>query len=272
MDYSKIDYSTLVGLIKERNRPSGGIKTVHDVAVNAFIDKNTKALEIGSNTGFTSVNLSLMTGCKVIGVDKNENSIEEAKIYAKINGVSSRVDFIKANVLKLPFKNKEFDVVWASNVTSFIFDKESAIKEYLRVLKDKGTLVVVPIYYINDVPEKIIKEVSVAINCEIKKWNKKESINLFEQVSEKCGNNIELYYQKDFKYLDVSDNLQDYIDYIIKKNVGYQTKEEQASIRERFEYFLRLFNENLKYAGFSILLFQKRSEQEEKELFISKEI
>lgn len=57
-----MDYSSFVGLINERNRPSGGIKTVHTVAVNAFINKNKKVLEIGSNTGFTSVNLALLTG------------------------------------------------------------------------------------------------------------------------------------------------------------------------------------------------------------------
>ena len=272
MDYSKIDYSTLVGLIKERNRPSGGIRTVHDVAVNAFITKNTKVLEIGSNTGFTSVNLSLMTGCKVVGIDTNESSIKEAKRYAKVNGVSSRVSFIKANAVKLPFGDKEFDVVWASNVTSFISDKESAIKEYLRVLKDKGTLAVVPIYYISDVPEKIITKISDAINSEIKKWDKETWVTLFEGISKNCGSNIELYYQRDFKYVDVSNTIQTYVDYIVKKNTGSQTEQEQTAIKERFKYFIELFNENLKYAGFSVLLFQKRKEQEEKELFISEEI
>ena len=57
----ELNYSEFVGLINERNRPSGGIKTIQEVVVNARIDKGSKVLEIGSNTGFISVNISLLT-------------------------------------------------------------------------------------------------------------------------------------------------------------------------------------------------------------------
>ncbi|MEK7153893.1 MAG: class I SAM-dependent methyltransferase, partial [Patescibacteria group bacterium] len=145
-DIEKMNYSQFVGLIKERNRPSGGIKTVHTVAVNAFIDNSKRMLEIGSNTGFTSINMSLLTGCEVVGIDSNEPSINEAKSYAEALGAHD-VDFVTANALDLPFEDASFDVVWSSNVTSFIGDKNKAISEYLRVLKPGGILVVVPIYY-----------------------------------------------------------------------------------------------------------------------------
>ncbi|MCX8513476.1 MAG: hypothetical protein ORN26_00125 [Candidatus Pacebacteria bacterium] len=38
-EIKNIDYSTMVGLLNERNRPSGGIKTIHEACINAFIDK-----------------------------------------------------------------------------------------------------------------------------------------------------------------------------------------------------------------------------------------
>lgn len=38
-DIEKMNYSELVALVKERNRPSGRIKTIQNVAVNAFITK-----------------------------------------------------------------------------------------------------------------------------------------------------------------------------------------------------------------------------------------
>lgn len=50
----EMNYSEFVGLINERNRPSGGIKTIQEVIVNARLDEKKKILEIGSNTGFTT--------------------------------------------------------------------------------------------------------------------------------------------------------------------------------------------------------------------------
>jgi len=267
-----MDYSSFVGLIKERNRPSGGIKTVHDVAINALIDKNKKILEIGSNTGFTSVNMSLLTGCKSVGVDINQNSVTESIRYAKENNITKSVKFICADTRKLPFKDGEFDIIWVSNVTSFIAEKESAIQEYIRVLRPGGTLVVVPIYYIKPVPDTIINEVSKAIGSLVEKWDKGYWLKLFIDTSNKQGVNLELYYEKDFKYLDRTNIIPKYVSDIIDKNIKDESIEIKAQINKRFQYFMNLFNENLQYCGFSILLFQKRHCVEESELFLSRPV
>ena len=268
-----MDYSQFVGLIKERNRPSGGLKTVHDIAVKAFIDKSKKILEIGSNTGFTSVNLSLLTGCKSIGIDVNEKSISEAKKYAKEQGVDKLSSFQKANTLKLPFPNNSFDIVWCSNVTSFISNKDKAINEYLRVLKLKGSLVVIPIYYIKQPPKKIVNDVSKAIGIKIKAWDKNFWLELFQKITKKEKNQLELYYKQNFKYLDRKDFISKYAKEMTKRECMIQfNKEERKILKNKLEYFMKLFNENLKYAGYSILLYQKRAIADEIELFLSQKI
>lgn len=268
----KMSYSDFVGLIRERNRPSGGIRTVQEVAVNAFISNKKKMLEIGSNTGFTSVNMSLLTGCKVIGIDTVEKSVNEAKKYAKEQGLKNEnVEFIKANTLELPFADNFFDVVWCSNVTSFISDKERAIKEYLRVLKQGGSLIVVPIYYIKEPPREILEEVSRAIGTEIKVWDKLFWKDLFRNVSKESSYPIDLYYENDFEYLDRKQVISDYVDEIISQDhlLNFSFSEREI-LKEKFQYFMNLFNENLKYAGYSILIYQKKLIHEEMELFLTK--
>lgn len=269
-----MDYSTFVGLIKERNRPSGGIRTIHNVAINAFVNSKKKMLEIGSNTGFASVNMSLLTGCKVIGIDINQKSIDEAIMYAKQQGINHKVKFIKASALKLPFKENKFDIVWASNVTSFISNKTKAIEEYSRVLKPGGILAIIPIYYIKNVPNKILTDVSRAIGSDVKRWDKKFWISLFTDTNKLDSKyKIELFYQKDFKYLDRSDFISQYTEEVINKNISKKyPSEDLLKIKNRFKYFINLFNNNLKYAGFSILLFQKRTTLDETELFITQEV
>ncbi len=270
-DIKKMDYSQLVGLTKERNRPSGGIKTVHEVAVNSFIDSSKRVLEIGSNTGFTSVNMSLLTGCKVSGIDINDDSVEEARKYAKENNIDDKVEFQVATTLKLPYEDNTFDIVWASNVTSFVEDKKKAVEEYLRVLKYGGIIALIPIYYIKDIPDKILDDVSSAINSKIDITTKKMWIDLFKKKYNSCC--LELFYESDFEYSDQKDNVDKFVKMTIDKE---HLKDLEPSAKEELykRYFdmMRLFNENLKYCGYSILLFQKRHDKEETELFLSNKI
>lgn len=271
-DIDNMGYSAFVGLINERNRPSGGIKSIHEVAVNALINEKKRMLEIGSTTGFTSVNMSLLTGCRGMGIDINQKSVDESIKYAKKQGVDGRVKFIQGDATNLPFKDGEFDIVWVSNVTSFILDKETAIREYLRVLRPGGTLVVVPIYYIKEVPDSILQNVSKAIGVKVEKWDKEFWLKLFIGISDQLNANLELYYEKDFKYIDRTDFLPKYIDQVIENNISNQSEATKKQLKKRFSYFMELFNKNLKYAGFSVLLFQKRLEKDEVELFISQSV
>lgn len=265
----QMDYSAFVGFIKERNRPSGGIRTVHSVIVNSFLNASRKVLEIGSNTGFTSVNLSLLTGCEVIGVDVNETSIAEAQAYAEAQGVHGRVTFLKADATKLPFEDNSFDFVWCSNVTSFISNKEEAISEYLRVLKPGGILAVVPIYYRETPPKDVVERVSEAIGTPLTIRDKESWKMLFGTAADKNAKILELFYEEDRAYLDVASEIEAYVDILLKGKFSDLTEEQKNRIRERATYFYSLFNENLKYAGYSIFLYQKRSIQDEAELFLT---
>src|SRR5258708_7327932 len=154
-----IRYAEAVALLRERNRPSGGIRTVHAVARDCFIRPDTEVLEIGATTGFTATNLAMLTNCSVTGIDINDQALREASDYAGRMGVAHRVRFHIADATALPFPNDRFDVVWASNVTSFISHKSRAIAEYTRVLRSRGFLVLVPIYYHRKPPTDIVRNV-----------------------------------------------------------------------------------------------------------------
>lgn len=271
---SKMNYSEFVGLINERNRPSGGIKTIQEVIVNARLDSSKYVLEIGSNTGFTTVNISLLTGAKVVGIDINELSIEKSKAYASNMGAKT-VDFIKGSALNLPFNDAEFDLVWCSNVASFIDDKDRAISEYLRVLKPNGLLAVIPIYYRNLPPADLVDEVSKAIECKIGIWDKNYWIELFKKNGNSRNNYLEIIYEKDYRYLDQSLRISKYIDNILSKNLAKEaiSSKDFKEIKERAGYFFNLFNENnFNYAGYSTIIMQKRTMLDEEELFLSKEL
>ncbi len=269
-DISKLDYSTIVGLLNEINRPSGGIKVIQEVCVQTRIDTQSKVLEIGSNTGFTSINIALLTKANVIGIDVNSESIENAKKYA--NNTNADVKFLNASGTQIPFHDNHFDLVWSSNVSSFITDKQKAFSEYFRVLKFGGYLIVIPIYYLKKPPQNILNQVSGAVGTKINIWSKDDWINIVLSHSEKKHDgDLELIYESDYIYNDRKDFIKEYIDIVMGEVKGFD-KETLESFKKRYAYFINLFNKNLKYCGFSVMIFQKRLLRDQIELFRSTKV
>ena len=268
-----LDYSRFVSLIDERNRCSGGVKTVHEVIVNSGINRKSNVLEIGCNTGFTSINLAYLSGCDVTGIDINERSLELSRQYAQRNNLENKVNFLHENAEALSFPDETFDLVWASNVTSFLKNKNSAISEYLRVLRTGGTLTIIPIYYIKNPPIELVSEVSRAIGNKIGIYTKHYWKKLFEGVSETSDVPLELYYERDFVYEDVKGRIDTLIDTILDKpHIAVMSNTQKEAVWKRAKYFYNLFNENLELCGYSIFLYQKRKEKDEKELFLTKKV
>jgi ubiquinone/menaquinone biosynthesis C-methylase UbiE len=96
--------------------------------------KGHKILEVGCGKGYLSRKISTMnfkvTACDFV-IDK------------KIANKYSTVKFIKADILKLPFKNNSFDTVICTHTLEHIVDINKAYKELLRIAK-KRIIIVVP--------------------------------------------------------------------------------------------------------------------------------
>lgn len=95
-----------------------------------------KILDIGSADGtFTKIILDKSCANKVIGVDVLESSVS----YASNRFIKNkRLEFIKADANKLPFKKDEFDAVFCLEVLEHVFSPKKVIEEVRRVLKNDG--------------------------------------------------------------------------------------------------------------------------------------
>ena len=96
----KLSYTDFISLIKEENRPSGGKKTIREIAINSFINENSNVLEIGCTNGFSSLEINKITKCNVIGIDINKYSIENANEKIKLNCLDE-------NKIKFEYGNAE---------------------------------------------------------------------------------------------------------------------------------------------------------------------
>lgn len=94
-----------------------------------------RILDIAAGTGTSSMAL-LVEGATVVAADFSKGMLAEGKKrYPKL-------EFVFADAMKLPFKDAEFDVVTMSFGLRNVQDRNVALREFLRVLKPSGRLVI----------------------------------------------------------------------------------------------------------------------------------
>lgn len=248
----ELDFSRLVGLVNEPNMPSGGGHTIRRVLELTRPRPGGRILEVGSNTGYTSIEMASWVDAPVTGVDINPVSNEFARKKAAAAGIDN-VDFEQGDGHSLSFPNGEFQLVFCSNVTSFIADHGRAAAEYYRVLGDRGILAAVPIYYRTTPPEDLRRRVEAAIGVPLPVTSLEYWIDVFSHPE------ATLVHEEPYEYIrQTPERIQQYVDAVFTQpHLAQQPEEKLAALRDRLTYFYELFDENLSYAGYSILLFRR---------------
>ncbi|HEY8983163.1 MAG TPA: methyltransferase domain-containing protein [Streptomyces sp.] len=248
----QLDFSRLVGLVNEPNMPSGGGRTVRRVLELARPRPGRRILEVGSNTGYTSIEIASWVENPVVGLDINPVSNEFARKKAAAAGVDN-VTFDLGDGRSLPYDNGEFELVFSSNVTSFMDDHRRAAAEYYRVLAERGVLAAVPIYYRTTPPEDLRRRVEEAIAAPLSVTSLDYWIDVFSHPE------ATLIMEEPYEYVRQSaERIESYVDSVFHQpHLEQQSEEKRRALRQRLAYFYELFDENLFYAGYSILLFRR---------------
>ena len=252
-EIEKMDFSTLVAVVREPNMCSGGRETIRTAIKEGNIGGAVNILEVGSNTGYSSIEFAItLPNSKVTGIDINPLSVAFATDKAKSYHIKN-VEFLCSDATNLPFEDNAFDVLFVSNVTSFIPDKEAALKEYVRVLKPQGLLIAAPISYNALPPYHIVKNVENAIGTSLTVADSAQWTNYFEK------NGLSLYFSKSYEYVRSTDqDITEYVEMVMAQDhLKYYSLEIQKELSKRLQYFYSLFDENLSYAGFDILIYRK---------------
>ncbi len=98
-----------------------------------------KVLDAGCGTGIFSIIFAKNGAGSVTGIDISEGSLGTAKsLKDKFN--LETVFFQKEDMLKLPFADESFDIVWAWGTVHHTTDPFGAIEELIRVLKKEGSI------------------------------------------------------------------------------------------------------------------------------------
>lgn len=264
---NNMSYTEFIALLQETNRCPGGKQTVRRIRELLHIDKNTRLLEVGSNTGFTSFEFARISPAVVCGIDISEECIRVANEIklSDISDVQDRTSFQVANSYAIPFSEENFDIVMVGGATGFMNDKITALHEYFRVLKNWGFLVMTPLIYHTQPPQRVLDAVNQIIGTKIKPMRAYDW-----QLMVKEENPLwELYYQESHRLAPrIDSDIDSYVSFFMEKQHIKQLSDDvQLALRERWHSHINVFNENHKYLGYVIQIYRKRKYEEEPELF-----
>jgi len=97
--------------------------------------KELKVLDIGCSSGLLIRDLNKTGFPNVRGIDISKDAVNLSKSI-KINSVTH------SDAQKTKFRNQEFDIIIASDILEHLDDDKKALKEWCRILKKDGTLIV----------------------------------------------------------------------------------------------------------------------------------
>lgn len=256
----RMSYIELMAFLEEVNRPPGGKNSIRQVVQNCFITKDSKVLDVGSNTGYCSFETAHLTKCRVIGVDINPDMIKTAKKLQKADPLGYLMKFMVADATRLPFKNETFDLVISGGSTAFIDNKEKAIQEYKRVLIPWGFIADINFFYKIKPPIKLIKKLNKLMDINIESWD----INYWLNLYKRCGLEEYFIYTNNVKQTS-RDEIKNYCFEIVRqKKID---KEIQLKLVKRLINIVTLFNENHKYLAYGVFILRKRPIKEQISLF-----
>jgi ubiquinone/menaquinone biosynthesis C-methylase UbiE len=256
-----MSYVEFISFIEEINRPPGGLTTVYQWIQNCFINKDDLLLEVGSNTGFTSVEIARITKCNIIGIELVEDAIQVARNWVKQENLCN-VDFLSGNVEKLVFDNEHFTKIICGGALSFVENRRKAIKECWRVLKNGGMLGASPFYYTQKPPKALIDQLSFILSSKIELWDQSYWLNLFSE------NGFEIYFQKDFSAPTTSkEQIEQYANNVVECNLNNLSNTKKEVVKKRIANIMLLFNENHNYLGYSVICMRKNTNNKEITLF-----
>ncbi|MCR5404056.1 MAG: class I SAM-dependent methyltransferase [Butyrivibrio sp.] len=137
--YSEVNREELSGIQKDTWAELMDSEIRGHFGIEEYERKSLRVLDIGAGPGFLSIILARL-GYRVTAGDFAETMLAEAVKNA--GKTAEKIDFRIENAMDLSFANGTFDVVIARNLTWNLPEPELAYSEWLRVLKERGLMLV----------------------------------------------------------------------------------------------------------------------------------
>ena len=100
-----------------------------------------RILDVGCGSGVPTMELARLSNGEVIGLDTNQDLLDELVRKIERAGVSERVKAMRCSMLDMEFPDESFDIIWAEGSIQFIGFKQG-LQNWRRFLKPNGFIAV----------------------------------------------------------------------------------------------------------------------------------
>ena len=247
------DYVKLIARLNEGNPSPGGLGNLR--AVLSTIPKQgiNDILEIGVNTGISTIALGeLFPEKRIVGIDIEPEMVDASKSNissATSDGLilSKSIEIRVGDVEKLEFPNNSIDLIVSGGTLSFINDRKKAMQEIYRVLKPNGFFISLEYGYETLPSAEISSPVSEILGFDVTEttvqyWT---NLHLSENFSLDC---IQVVKPLLYRSLNI-----DLLVERIRRNRGGSSENDLKLYKEAFE----VFKKNEPYANIVNLTLRK---------------
>ncbi len=99
------------------------------------------SLDVGCASGAVTLEMAKIAyPAKVIGIDRSEERIAEARTLAETKKIKN-VEFVAGDVYELPFENNRFDFLWSRFLFEYLKKPVTALEEMKRISKKGGYVI-----------------------------------------------------------------------------------------------------------------------------------
>lgn len=149
----------------------------------AELKEGENVLDLGSGGGINVLMAAKYVGesGRVYGLDMTDEMLKLANKNKEKMGVTN-VDFIKGYIEDIPLKDEFIDVIMSNCVINLSEDKEKALSEAYRVLKNGGRLAIADIITLKDMPSEIKSKAGMWCGCLGGTLSKEEYKTILEKI------------------------------------------------------------------------------------------
>ena len=126
------------------------------------INPGETVIDVGSGSGFDSLIAARIVGetGKVIGFDMTEEMLRKSRTEAEKIGAAN-IEFREGLAESLPLPDSFADEIISNGVLNLTLDKKAPLKEWFRILKPGGRLLVGDILVEHEMPEEALNDISL---------------------------------------------------------------------------------------------------------------
>ncbi|NIM45351.1 MAG: methyltransferase domain-containing protein [Nitrososphaeria archaeon] len=225
----------------------GGLEATEKLSKLSGLKSGLKIIDLGCGRGSSSMFIAKKYGCKVVGVDIDEDLLSDAREAAKRNNLSRMTEFRYEDIENLSFDDDVFDGAISQAVLIFT-NKERALKEGARVVKPRGFIGAIELAWKQPPTEYLTKRVqetlcSASVEADLHQvWQDRFHQAGLMVVHQELN---DLHFT--MKGMLKNEGLLEGLSCVMKGFV-------KPSSRDRLAQFSRLFKETEKYLGYGIYI------------------